>query len=238
MTEYYYQIKVQKNAYDYGMASWAFPPIFVGKVVACDKIKAKCLVEDMYGKKFPLRVLKKALESNEFLLSLKEIGPDDHHIKRLFELRKCKQCSNEFRIIDKYNDTNCHDKGPGFCSSECNREYSQVQTFKYCQAENLKGSRRPVIYRITNKKSQMCYIGKTTQAFTLRWYQHFFHSGDCKFHRAIKESKITDWEFEVVEMVSIPGDIKTVEEIESLIRQREIYHIKQNDSVLSGYNTV
>ncbi|WP_443945585.1 GIY-YIG nuclease family protein [Pedobacter sp. AW1-32] len=238
MAEFYYQIKGKKGKDDY-FGNWTFPPIFSGKVVADDKKKAKLLIDAEYGKQFPLRVLQKDLDSNEFLLNIDEIKPDSH-ISRLFELNTCKRpsCNNTFYVIDKYNDHNCGNKGQTYCSYECQDEDRQIQAYIRNQNEVLSGTASPVIYKITNKITSLCYIGKTTQVFTLRWYQHFFQHGSCKFHLAIRSSKVTDWTFEIIEIVEIPNDIKTVKEIEQLISTREKHHIKENNSVMNGYNSI
>ena len=74
----------------------------------------------------------------------------------------------------------------------------------------------------------MCYIGKTSQVFTLRWYQHFYQSGDCKFHAAIKNSNFTDWSFDVIEIANSAEEVSI----------REQYWIDHYDSISNGYNSV
>ena len=239
MKEYYYQIKGKKSADSMsGFSNWSFPPIFSGKVLAEDKKEAKMLIDDAYGKKFPLRVLSKDLDSNEFLLNIEEIC-EGSHINRLFVLNECKRlsCQNTFYVIDKYNDHNCSNKGQSYCSYECQDEDRKIEVYIRNQNEVLSGSANPVIYKITNKTTEMVYIGKTTQVFTLRWYQHFFQHGSCKFHEAIRSSKVTDWLFEIEEAIEIPKDIKSVKDIETLIIDRERFYINKYDSINSGYNT-
>lgn len=244
MKEFYYQIKGKKGEEDLSGFNWVFPPIFTGKVVAKDKKEAKEVINEEYGKKFPLRVLRDDLESNEFLLSIEEIKPDSH-ISKLFELQKCEQCENTFYVIDKYNDANCRNKGFTFCSEKCREDNGKVAQFRRMDQGALIDGAVPVIYKITNKITGKVYIGKTSQVFTLRWYQHFFQYGTNKFHDAIKNSKFTDWMFEIEEIVVFPDHIKEQKSIynymndrEKYILERERYWINHYNSIDEGYNSV
>jgi len=228
--EYLYQIKGKEHP-DVGL-NWAWPPVFTGKVEAPDKKAAKALVDEEYGKTFPLRVLAKDLDSNEFLLSLKEIKENDHYTRRLFEVRTCKHCQRPYKIIEKYT-FNSPGGGPDFCSRECSREHEAM--FYVAPI----GASPPVIYCITNKATGLCYIGKTRQVFTLRWYQHFFHPSDTKFHRAIRGTPVVDWCFEILEVVHVPAEVRELGmvEVDRLICGREMAWIKEKDAIRNGYNT-
>ena len=220
--DYYYQIKGKIDKKFGDLSNWSFPPIFSGKVSATDKKEAKTIVEIEYNKKFPLRVLAKDLDSNEFLLRITEIKDTDFFTKHIFEKQICKICNKEFRRIDLYNDSNVSYKGVLFCSDECNNKHKE-KLFEENQ------SCVPVIYKITNKKSNKCYIGQTTQSFTLRWWQHIkWGVSDCKFHTKLKNSKLTDWCFEVIEIV----------ESKDVLNEREKYYINYFDSIDNGYNSV
>jgi hypothetical protein len=238
MKEFYYQIKGKCDPNDpYSFGKWAFPPIFSGKVSAIDRKSAKLIIDEEYGKVFPLRVLSKDIDSNEYLLAITEITENSGHA-RLFTPRKCMICESEFRIIDKYNDHNCFNKGSEYCSDECKKEASMLSTVKWNEDNVMNGKHIPVIYKITNKKTGLSYIGKTTQAFTFRWYQHFFQLGDTKFHREIKETEISDWTFEVIEVVKIPETINNYSEADKYIFERERSWINHHDSVKNGYNSI
>lgn len=230
MKEFYYQIKGRgENIYG---GNWSWPPIFSGKVEAEDKKKARLIIEDDYCRKFPLRVLEKDLANESFLLNIREIQEGDTHTKSLFSLIKCKQCETKFTVIDKYNDDNCDYKGNEFCTYKCKTEHqdeNRVLSFNYKSKEGV-----ALIYKITNINTGLSYVGKTTQIFTLRWYQHFFQGGDCKFHRAITSSEYTDWQFSVVEVVnSVDG-----KENSSHVADRENFWINKLDSISNGYNSV
>ena len=238
MPQYLYQIKGKGGDGSDSYSTWLFPPLWTDMIEAKDKKEAKLIVEEEYGRKFPLRVLHEDLASNEFLLVIKEVKENDHHTRKLFEANTCKQCGAQFKQIEKYQLGN---KGGGFsfCSNECSKKHDMDNALPHFNAESYQYNTRPVIYKITNKDTGMCYIGKTCQVFTLRWYQHFFQASDTKFHRAIKESKPTDWVFEVVETVIIPDEIKfNSKEANDLIFKREMLYINLNDSIKNGYNSV
>ena len=248
MKEFYYQIKGKRAKNDPernhglygGIQNWVFPPLFSGKVEAENTDEAHKKIEALYHKKFPRRVSKKDLKSNEFLLHIEEIKEESHHVKRLFEVIECEQCRNKFRPIDKYNDNHCDDKGLSFCSNRCKQNNRQIAEYKRNEMINdgMAGTYSPIIYKITNKSNKKPYIGKTNQVFTLRWYQHFFQGGDTDFHKEIKTTKATDWIFEVIEIILIPENIKDPIEVEKLIREREQYYINLFDSINNGYNTL
>lgn len=239
MIEFYYQIKGKSsdNKSEYWQPqNWSFPPIFSGKVTATNKKEAKLLIEEEYGNKFPLRVLKKDLDSNEFLLSIREITDD--RTRSLFELRECIHCKTSFRVIDSYNNKNLIYKGSEYCSDKCKCEKLQIDKLKFTgDNDNFKGYRNPIIYKIHNNVTNQCYVGKTTQVFTLRWYQHFYQGGGTKFHNAIQDSIITDWSFDIIEIINIPDHVKSIEEIGNLVFERESYWINHFDSVDNGYNS-
>ena len=230
IADYYYQIKAKDDS-EYSISSWAWPPVFSGKVSAENKKQAKSLIEEEYDRKFPQRVLKNDLENHHYLLNIREIEDDDERTRSLFYVRECNQCETKFRRIDLYNDHNEVYKGGEFCGIDCkNAHYEQNRPVK----TDLSGNENPVIYRVLNIKSGMSYIGKTTQVFTLRWYQHFYHGGDCKFHKAIKESNIEDWQFSVVESVNIPND----RDRDEYVAERERFWINKLNSIDDGYNSV
>lgn len=263
MKEFYYQIKGKRDENDHnGLSRWMFPPIFSGKVEAENRDEAKKFIEEKYNKNFPLKVLKKDLDSNEFLLSIEEIK-EGSHIGRLFEKQICKHCNNTFYVIDKYNDKNCLNKGFEFCSDECKIEYNEIKKYMFNDRQNLlyeinniekidenieidniiekhldNKKTIPIIYKITNKATNLSYIGKTIQIFTLRWYQHFYQKGNCKFHNAIKNSNLIDWNFEIIEIVKIPKNAKTINEIDTIILERERYWINYYNTINEGYNTL
>lgn len=230
MIEFYYQIKARDNS-EYGISSWAWPPVFSGKVSAENKKAAKVKVEEEYGREFPQRVLKKDLDEHHYLLRIVEIREDDDRTRGLFEPRVCMECKSLFKRIDLYNDHNETYKGGDFCGQSCKTIY---QDRNRAVPVDVSGNGKPLIYQILNTRTKMSYIGKTTQVFTLRWYQHFFQGGSCKFHAAIRDSSLTDWEFKIIEEVFVPEG----KDRDEFVAERERYWINHFNSIDGGYNSV
>ena len=203
--------------------------------------RAGALTEEDYQKKFPLRVLKKDLESNEFLLSISEVEGKPQY-ERLLVVHKCEDCEAEFTLLDKFQLNNCR----GWTSQciECaNKPREQVKIPEGCDDDYYyAGDQPPVIYKITNKLTGKCYIGKTLRSFTLRWYEHFFQGTGPKFEEAINGSKYSDWTFEVLEVVDIKKPDNSFlaegdrEMRERNMSEREQFYIDKYDSIKNGYN--
>jgi hypothetical protein len=248
MPDWYFQIKGKKAPEDRegsgmygGDSNWTFPPLFSDMVTAPDRKCAIEIIEEVYGKKFPTRVLKKDLDANEFLLSIKEIKEDDHYTRSLFEVQTCNGCGGKFKMIEKYL-INSTGGGHEYCTYDCKQKHTEIERYRnpYENKED-NGIHNPVIYKITNKLTGMPYIGKTKQAFTFRWYQHFFQSaksGVAKFHEAIRTSKVSDWTFEVIEIIVFPEEVRSSDEINKYILSRESFFIRKLNSVTNGYNSV
>jgi hypothetical protein len=263
MPEYYFQIKGRKHPrckcrdikkiiqngreidldadiMGWGISNWQWPPLFSGKVEAVDRKEAKIKVNDLYSVQFPVRVLKKDLESHEFLLHLQELRPlpYDGYLHSIFEERKCarEECKNTFKVIDKYNLDSYCDGGSSYCSKLCDKLDAQKRE-QYKVEHYMEDNHAPVIYKITNKNNlNKCYIGQTTQAFTLRWYQHFFQPSDTLFHKEIKGSNVTDWIFEIVEIINVPNNMDNKER-KKHIDDREKYYIELYKAKEEGYNS-
>lgn len=240
MTSFFYQIKARLTEPEVGLYSgtsnWEWPPIFCGKVEAENKKEAKKIIDDEYGRVFPLRVLQTDLKQYPFLLNVEKIKIGSRQ-EDLFKPQTCIHCKSIFYVIDKYNDSRVYNKGFDYCSDKCKQDSDGIRESLRLQGLALSGNSEPVIYKITNKVTGKCYIGKTTQVFTLRWYQHFFQNGNCKFHEEIKKSKVSDWIFQVQEIIVIPEGVKDILEIEKLIIERERHYILQFDSIENGYNS-
>lgn len=224
--DFYYQIKGLATDQNTGCEKWSWPPLFSGKVEAANSKEARAALEGMFKHKLPGSI-KRADFSQPFLMRLTEITDDQPYLKRLFELKECEECGNPFRQIDLYNDPHETYKGPRFCCQVCANKAKAAEIM--AGPDDPYGNKSiPCIYRITNKRTKMVYIGQTTQAFTLRWWQHIkWGESGCKFHQAMRNSELTDWTFEVLEVCK-------AEELD----QREAYHIAAHDSVERGYNSL
>lgn len=234
MLKFYYQIKGRQqyssSGDDYG---WAWPPVFSGMVEADDRKAAKVLIEEQYGRQFPMRVLKKDIEQHAYLLHIQEMTERDTYLLKRFQDTACKECGTVFKLIDKYNDPNTETNSHDYCTESCKqaargRELSELRLA--CE-----GLSPPVIYQVRQKSSGMSYVGQTTQPFTLRWWQHLSKPSGCKFHAALGASAITDWEFSVLEVIVYPPDCA---DRAAYITHRERHWIDQLSAVDAGFNTV
>jgi hypothetical protein len=189
-----------------------------------------------------MRVSCKDLENNsqEFLLWMKELKDDDHWTKSLFENKECECCKKIFKPIEKYQ-WNSPDGSTTFCSQECDNKYQAEQQEKcniWWDEHSAENNSIPVIYKITNKNNNKCYIGQTRQVVTLRWYQHFYQSTDNLFHNEIKATKLSDWTFEIIEIIEFPNEIKNDKDLKNkYITERERYYIIKYSSIENGYNS-
>lgn len=238
MKLFYYNIKGkfgEEGGSAYG-GNWSFPPIWTDFIEAESREAAKAAIEAEYGRKFPTRVLAKDLDSNEFLLTVKEVKSDDKFTLDLNEVKTCKNpdCGRGFKIIEKYQHSETGG-GRDYCCYACSKAHN---AFEFITAEGTK-AHLPVIYKITQKQSGKCYIGQTTQPFTLRWYQHFFQGTENKFHTAITNTSISDWSFEVLEVIDarLLG-LKSANDLKEYVNGREHYYIVLFDAINNGYNSI
>lgn len=86
------------------------------------------------------------------------------------------------------------------------------------------------IYKVTEKATGKCYVGKTRNAPFFRWWNHLTHSSS-PFGIYLRGTKLSDWSFEVLE-------IHPAETENSVILGIESKYIKQFDSIKNGFNTL
>jgi len=233
MLKFYYQIKGRQPAGPHREAEWAWPPVFSGMVEAADRKQAKAQIEEFYERQFPMRVLRTDITDHAYLLHMQELTEKDTYLLRRFEDTACKECGTVFRLIDKYNDPNTETTSHDYCTTAClkaarGRELSEFRLLN-------EGLAPPVIYQVRQKSTGRVYVGQTTQAFTLRWWQHLSNTGACKFHTALKSTAITDWEFSVIEVIAYPEGCK---DRAAYITQREAHWVAELAAVEKGFNTV
>lgn len=91
-----------------------------------------------------------------------------------------------------------------------------------------------LIYKITNKINNKCYIGQTIKTAEQRWKEHQTHAfgsheNDRKkiLYRAIRKYGIENFTFEVIQ-----DNIQTQEQLD----KAEIYWIDYYNSFIDGYN--
>jgi len=86
------------------------------------------------------------------------------------------------------------------------------------------------IYKITEKSTNKCYIGKTRNAPFFRWWNHLTHSSS-PFGLYLRTTNLSDWTFEVLECLPANLDDK-------IVFEHETGYIIQFDSINNGFNRV
>ncbi len=223
--EWFYRIKgFTKGKTDFDR-EWGYRPILAGFIEAESKDKARKMLESELNTVLPMRIKRKDIgEKYSFLLAIYPSDENNYFTRELKKPRTC-PCGSSFILYEKQIALDYQYGGDNdFCGRSCAVKYNLQSRIDWAIENNRAGV--PVIYKITNKLNGKCYIGQTHQPFTLRWWQHLNHNETEKFGSAIKESKITDWTFEVIEIVSTA----------SLLNERERYHIEKEQSIVNGYN--
>ncbi len=210
--EFYYDIKGRSDD------NWLWPPLWSGRIEASDSKMARTLLKAEYEQEFK--------RGDNFLLNIKPMSP---YLAKRFELVSCPICATEYTANDVYtaglNDAR-------FCSISCKQENDRRNIGLSSDNVNFYYKNPPVIYMITNLKTSKCYIGKSIRSFTLRWWEHLCAAkagSDIKFHVALNDSELTDWEFKIVEVIDIKDN--------KLILEREMYWINMYNSINDGYNS-
>lgn len=221
MSCYFYRIK------SYRTYSWI--DVYKGVVYADSAKDAKKRVDEIIKEETTIEIIKKKRGEHEdgdfkvIVLLCTEYWEKYWTAKRI-----CKECSCEFVVIDQYK--NSVEASGEHCSEACRVRFRLVQREESFDNYLLTNKHPAIIYKITHKPTGQIYIGQTLQAFTLRWYQHFFHAGETKFHKLIKSTSVKEWNFEVQEIIDDKKD-------QSFINQREKFWIDHYDSVRVGLNT-
>ncbi len=244
-TRYFYRVQIPytTTSENYNNISWK--DFKLGYIEAESQKEARKLLEDEFDCTLPSKVINNDLIGSKYQYILKIFPPDAYWDKYWSSTRFCAVCSNEFTVMDKINHFGTN--GDNCCSPDCdtinNAKYSFLREEEYVQKlmKDEEGIHQPCIYLISNLKTGMVYVGQTTQYSTFRWYQHFKrpYSGS-KFHNAILEHDLSDWTFQVIEIINdktledknIPYSKKAL-----YINQREQYYINLYDSINNGYNT-
>lgn len=123
-----------------------------------------------------------------------------------------------------------------FCKSENNVCYETYKKNFYKDIElpddehYIKRDSPNWIYKITEKSTGKCYIGKTRNAPFFRWWNHLAHSSS-PFGLYLKSKKLSEFTFEVLEELPAETSDTDVFDIESK-------YIVQFDSIKNGFNSL
>lgn len=94
----------------------------------------------------------------------------------------------------------------------------------------LKADSLNYIYKCTEKSTNKSYIGKTRNAPFFRWWNHLTHSSS-PFGIYLRQTKLSDWTFEVLEELPASIPDKEVFRIES-------EYISKFDTITNGFNSL
>lgn len=197
-----------------------FERVIYRNVDGKNEVKKK-LIED-YPEFFPSgKVFQKRKDGELVYCLIYEL--DEYWDKYWNQVIECPNCGAKTTKIQKANMDGWH---LDFCSEKCKKEYERTHEF-----HNEKIYECDIyIYKITQKSTGKCYVGKTTNHFIWRWWQHLKANTGTKFHEAIKDIRTDDLMFEVLEILPKDTDNKAV-----LLKESE--YIKKYNSIDNGFNT-
>lgn len=217
MSHFYYYLTVFNDK----TCSW--DRIFQDHIEASDKKDAVKKIEEIHNGKIKQKVIRGKETEVDFKAFVIEM--DDKWKEHWLGDRSCKRCQSTYQMLTIQQMKT--GGGSEFCSGLCRDEAKPNTIFEY----KHEGIHPPVIYKITHKPTNQVYIGQTTQAFTLRWYQHFFCTTKTRFHQMIESTALTDWVFEVIE--TLPKN-----SAKEVVNEKERKWINHYDSVNTGFNSV
>lgn len=87
------------------------------------------------------------------------------------------------------------------------------------------------IYKITEKATGKCYVGKTRNAPFFRWWNHLKHSGS-PFGLYLRQTRLSDWTFEVLE--ELPSNLPDTD----IFKIESDYIVKYKSLNPNGFNSV
>lgn len=123
-----------------------------------------------------------------------------------------------------------------FCNSEddhCMKEFLKLKNDGIEIPDDvnyIKQDAPNYIYKITEKATGKCYVGKTRNAPFFRWWNHLKHSSS-PFGIYLKNTKLSDWTFEVLNI--IPSNISDTE-----VFKLESKYIHEFNAIHNGFNSV
>jgi len=95
---------------------------------------------------------------------------------------------------------------------------------------HIKSDSPNYIYKCTEKATGKSYIGKTRNAPFFRWWNHLSKSVS-PFGLYLRQTKLSDWSFEVLEV--LPSNIS-----DSEVFKIETKYIQEFDSIANGFNSI
>ena len=112
------------------------------------------------------------------------------------------------------------------------KEYYEASFNAMCGRVLGENAEKSGIYKITNIKNQMCYIGQTKAGFKNRWRTHVKRGLGCeeqtnnRLYTGLKEDGLENFTFQILEICE-----------EKILTERERFYINFYDSKNWGYNS-
>lgn len=224
MPKFFYRLQKAKSD---NVGFGRYEPIWYDIVEAETKDDAKVAIAADLDAVIAEKISKNAKKHIDYQIFI--VPLDDKWDQYWNTIRSCKSCDTKYTALKmKQLDLNGSAGGGGgdFCSSRCRSRHYDSTAVDYREASN---KHKPIIYKVTHEPSGQTYIGQTRQAFTLRWYQHFFQPEDTPFHRLIKATPMSDWMFQILEVCSNAS--------KEAVDAREKYWIDKFDTIRNGLNS-
>lgn len=207
-------------------------------IIAKDKAEVKKILLEKYPQFFQKdKVYEKETKDTAQFFYVVIFELYEHEVREVNEGSwTCSMCNkiNENKYIH-YPRTNSRLLGNDllFCNDTCLNKYIK----DIYQTNDLEDDicyvtvdSQNYIYKITEKSSNKCYIGKTKNEPFFRWWNHWKHS-HTPFGKYFSSTKISDWVFEVLEV--LPSNM-----INSDVLKIESDYILKFDSINNGYNSL
>lgn len=236
MSNYYKAIiRVIKSlsGYEFGSENVIHEPC----IEAADKSEVKRIMVNRYPQFFQNGKIyeKETKDQAQFFYCL--IYPlYEHEIRQINEGEWCcDSCSqkHENAYVSRPRISDRLYPGLKFCGQECLDYYWSNQNIggELQDDKNYITKDSPqYIYVITEKDSGMKYVGKTRNAPFFRWWNHLKHS-TTPFATKLRNSKLSDWTFEVIDV--LPPNLPNSDVL--AIESRRMIEF---DSITNGFNTV
>lgn len=151
---------------------------------------------------------------------------------------ECSHCKQKYPDTYQYRPKTYERLFPNlkFCKSDDDHCFNEFKKEYYKDVElqddhyYVSKTSPNYIYKITEKHSNKCYVGKTRNAPFFRWWNHLTHSSS-PFGLYLRQTKLSDWIFEVLE--ELPPNISDEE-----VFKIESHYIMKFNSIESGFNSV
>ena len=208
-------------------------------IIAKDKQEVKQILLEKYPQFFQNGKVYERKTKDKFQFFYVVIFELYDYEKRLIEKGKwkCAYCGTEHKNryeVKPKKHTRLFGDEIEFCGNECLNNYKEGHFKKYGFFDGeeyyIKSYSSNYIYKITEKSTGKCYIGKTMNMPFFRWYNHYKHS-TSPFGLYLRKTPLSDWTFEVLEVLPSGLTDKEVFKIES-------DYILKYDALNNGFNTL